>query len=277
MLLRSIDACFRLWGGENHTLSKIEIVKSLVPFLFGRYWYITCYIPLAILKPFVNKMLLALSKIQHKKLCIISIAIFAVIPAIFDQDFFYLNKGYSFAWLMICYTIGAYLKRTEDTRRNKKINKINIFMIFICMSIVLLMIKAVYDRVFNIDGTYFIEYISPVVLLMAVIILLSTEQLKVKNGKILSKMSTVSFDVYIIHCHILVFDKIIYNQFEWIGEMPFFLIPIIILCLAIFIYLLLGIIGIGRSTMFDKLCINRILKKMALTVDNIVYGDLICK
>lgn len=46
-------------GGK---LSFIDIIKGLVPGFFGRYWYITCFIPILILQPYINKMILSLDK-----------------------------------------------------------------------------------------------------------------------------------------------------------------------------------------------------------------------
>lgn len=70
-----------------------DLLYSIFPFLAGRYWYITCYIPIAILQPFINKMLLTLSNKQHKTMCIVAIGIFSVIPSILKTDFLYLRMA----------------------------------------------------------------------------------------------------------------------------------------------------------------------------------------
>ena len=88
-----------------------DIVKSILPMLVGRYWYITCYIPLAIFQPFINQMILSLSQKRHGILCILSVILFSVITTFIGYDFFALKEGYSFIQLVICYTIGAYLRR----------------------------------------------------------------------------------------------------------------------------------------------------------------------
>ena len=65
-----------------------DIVNSVMPILAGRYWYITCYIPLAVLQPFINKMLLALSVRQHRAACLVSLVLFALLPTLLQVDFF---------------------------------------------------------------------------------------------------------------------------------------------------------------------------------------------
>ncbi len=73
-----------------------DIVKSILPMLVGRYWYITCYIPLAIFQPFINQMILSLSQKRHGILCILSVILFSVITTFIGYDFFALKEGYSF-------------------------------------------------------------------------------------------------------------------------------------------------------------------------------------
>ena len=89
-----------------------DVIKSLVPSLAGRYWYITCYIPLGFLQPFINKMLLSLSVQNHGKLCTACVVLFSLLTSIINVDLFAFANGYSFGWLVVCYTIGAYLKGT---------------------------------------------------------------------------------------------------------------------------------------------------------------------
>lgn len=248
------------------------IIKSLVPYLFGRYWYITCYIPIAILQPFINKMLMILSESQHKKVCILSVLLFSLIPTVLNRDLFAFGQGYSFIWLVICYMIGAYLKRRNDTTNRIHISKRTCAIVFGICSLILLAGKAIYDFIFKVDGHYFIEYTSPIVLLMSVVTLLFMEQLKVKIGsRFIEKMSTVAFDVYIIHCHILIFDIIICNHFRWITNMPIFLIPFVVVILAVIIYLVLSAIGIIRSFLYEKIYLNKLLKNVAIKVDKVIY------
>jgi len=256
--------------------SKMDIIKSMVPYLIGRYWYIICYIPIALLQPFFNKMLLILSENQHKQLCILSVLMFAVLPSIFNHDYFAINSGYSFTWLSICYVIGAYLKRMADITDKENSDKTkNMFVFFVC-SILLLIGKMSMDYIFNTESLYFIGYTSPITLLMAIIILLVMEKIEVRHCKdIVKKLSMVAFDVYVIHCHILIFDIIMKNCFKWIPDMPILLIPIIVICLSIVLYLILAIIGVFRGCVFEKVHLNEVLKKIALKTDDIIYNNTV--
>lgn len=74
-----------------------DIVTSFIPVVAGKYWYITCYIPIALLQPYINKMLLSLSEKQHQCLCMILFILFSLIPSVTHIDFFKQSMGYSTA------------------------------------------------------------------------------------------------------------------------------------------------------------------------------------
>ena len=91
------------------------ILKGLFPSIFGRYWYITCFLPILIFEPFINKCINALSIREHKIIVIVGIIIFCVAPSVFNIDVFKFESGYSLVWLLFLYVAGALIKRTDYT------------------------------------------------------------------------------------------------------------------------------------------------------------------
>ena len=241
---------------------KSEIIKGIFPYLIGRYWYIICYIPLIALQTFINQMLMELSLKQHKILCLLSICIFTIVPTIMNQDYFGLKQGYSFGWLLICYVIGGYLKRREDMKSQDIGNKY--LLIFLICSFLLLVSKLI--------NYNFIEYTSPITLLMAIVLLLYMKNIKVNKGKKLIKMLSISaFDVYIIHCHILILDRIIFNHFIWMIKYSIIVLPFLIILSVVIIYVMLGIIGLFRIKVFKQIGVNKIINKISNKLDKIIY------
>ena len=90
-----------------------------------------------------------------------------------NQDYFGLKQGYSFGWLLICYVICGYLKRREDMKSQDIDNKY--LLVFLICSFLLLVSKLI--------NYNFIEYTSPITLLMAIILLLYMKNIKVNKGK----------------------------------------------------------------------------------------------
>lgn len=242
--------------------------NGLAPYLNGRYWYFLCYVPISICQPYINKSILALSVEQHKKLCIIVLVFFCIIPSLLNVDLLGIKRGYSFSWLLMCYLIGAYLKRSGIRCETKRGG-----VIFTLCILAELAAKAVYDRLYCTNVHYMIDYTSPLTLIMATILLLTLKQ--VETGRIAEKtfrmLSESAFDVYVIHCHVLIFDNIIANNFVGLLGMQSAHLLISLICIAVVIYLCLSLVGIGRKLVFKNLGIDKIVEVIADKIDKILY------
>lgn len=114
-IIYSVILSVILWIVFPNQMNIEDLIKGLFPIIEGRYWYLYCYIPLSLLRPYINKLILDLTIRQHKNLMILLIVCGSVIPSLVHQDTLGLKEGYSFAWLFICYFIGAYIKRNEES------------------------------------------------------------------------------------------------------------------------------------------------------------------
>lgn len=245
-----------------------DVVKSIFPPLAGRYWYITCYIPLAILQPFINRMLLALSENQHRVLCMLSIFLFAFIPSLLKNDFFAFKDGYSFVWLAVCYIIGAYLRRSETDTSCKA----RYMGMFFAGSLLLVLGNILINQIWGYDWHYFISYTSPVTLFMAIVLLLYMKSADIKHGrKAVMQTASVAFDVYVIQCHILIYDRILKDRFIAIAGLPLVVLPVAVIGCAIVMYLAFALAGGIRGFLFEKFGLNRLCKFAALKIDKVIY------
>ena len=128
------------------------------------------------------------------------------------------------------------------------------------------------NRFVSYNGDYFISYTSPIILLMALGLLLYMKNIKVKRGRsVLPKLSSVAFDVYIIHCHMLIYDNFLKDRFIWIAEIQTVLIPLTVVGWAIGIYYILSLVGMIRSFLFEKIRLNRFGKYISGKVDKVLY------
>lgn len=240
-----------------------SIIYSLAPVLKGRYWYISCYIPLSILAPFINKGLEVLTIKQHRLLCIIILLIFSAVPSIFNVDFFAITGGYSFVWLALCYIMGAYIKR----EKRKLCNKTTCIIIYIVCALFLLSGSILEYSIFNNTTPYMISYISPFVLMMAISILCLCEQItlqrcneRIKNSLVL--LSGVAFDVYIIHCHLLIFDYLIKDNFTWFLNYNAVCMPFLCIISVMGIYLFSAAFGLIRQKLFKLFQLEQFFYKI---------------
>ena len=103
-----------------------DILFALLPPMNGRLWYITCFVPLFLFQPLINRVLLGLTEKQERNVCIISTVLLGCIPSLIKVDLFHVNNGYSFLWLVVCYSLGHYVRRVEQKINLK--HGFNIFM-----------------------------------------------------------------------------------------------------------------------------------------------------
>ena len=74
---------FRLTGIEKW--SKVDTIKTFFPLAYNQYWFITVYLYILLLAPFINKFLNSLSKENYNKLLAILTVIFAVIRKFYQS------------------------------------------------------------------------------------------------------------------------------------------------------------------------------------------------
>ena len=181
------------------------------------------------------------------------------------------KQGYSFVWLLCLYIIGAYIKRVDLFKSTKKIKPKSIA-ILLAGALVLLVGNIFIDFVIHKKTYYFVSYISPIILLMSICIIFMFRNIETKRfNKILSTLSMVTFDVYLLHCHILIYDNYVTNHFRWIAEMNVAVISLIIVACGIGIFAVASIFGIIRNYIFQITKLNDLIKKVSAKLDKLFY------
>lgn len=105
----------------HNRLTLNDFIIVLFSALKGRYWYITSYVFIFFLMPYLNRIVTSLDRNEFKKMLIILLILLSLLPTFFKTDFFKSNGGMSPLWLMVCYFIGAYIKKyfnEQEIRKN---------------------------------------------------------------------------------------------------------------------------------------------------------------
>lgn len=89
--------------------SSAQILNAFLPVSTRQYWFMTDYIILYILSPFINIGLQNLDQKQFKKLLLILLILFSIWD-IFPGQQTGVQRGYSLYWLIVVYSIGAYIR-----------------------------------------------------------------------------------------------------------------------------------------------------------------------
>ena len=139
-----------------YTLGLIEFdwlctIKFILPMFFNIYWFITVYLILYLFVPFINEFLTKTTKETHKKLIMISVMVFCIIPTMVVEQSSY-NSYYSeFIWFIVLYIIGSYIKMyNHKLFENKKVAILVFVLSYILISIgVCIVDKSYFYRLNN--------------------------------------------------------------------------------------------------------------------------------
>ena len=198
--------CYVLFPGE---VGYVAVFNAFLPVSRGQYWFITAYMGMYLLMPFLNIAVQKLEKKTYAGMLVMFFVAFSLLPTVFNSNMFYLNGGYSTIWLCLMYLVGAYLRKFDSL---KKASRSKLFLSFgICVSLTFLskvvlawVGKTVLGRTLPEDMFY--QYVSPTVVLSAVFLVgvFSKISLGDVTKKVVGFFAPAALGVYLIHDHILV-------------------------------------------------------------------------
>ena len=218
-------------------------IKALFPPIAGRYWYIVSYVFVFFMIPYMNIFLKAITKEQLKNLLITLIILLSIIPTLGFKDYFRTDNGYGPFWLIVCYFIGAYI---SIYGKPFKLSKRKAQVVIVLNILAVYILRIILDKItlevlgYSIGADIYNQYVSPFIVINAILLMQIFENVKLKNKvaqRLLLSLSDAAFGVYIIHCHILVFDYIIVDNFVAIVNKNglIFFVNIIGSCVGIYI------------------------------------------
>lgn len=180
----------------NITFNAKDLVRYALPLLTNQYWFFTQYIILIILSPIINHFINSLNQEQYKKVLMILLLLFSVVPTIsIFGNTFGVNNGFSFSWFIVLYLISAYI-------RNYPINLAHPGLIYIACSIILLLAKILSDFIplLAVFSNLLFIYNSVAVTISSVMLFIFFSNHSNANT-VISKISSLTFAVYLFHEH----------------------------------------------------------------------------
>jgi surface polysaccharide O-acyltransferase-like enzyme len=242
------------------------LILSLAPVATKQYWYVSAYAGLFFIIPWINKLLQSCSKQEASRLAFILLAVFVIYVTFANRigSHFTLSGGYSFVWLTILYTIGAWMKKCSI--QNCCSNRILLFGILGCILLTWI------DKV-PVNQGLFVDYTSLTVVFIAfaLVSIFSKLQLKGLCKKVVICFAPAAFGVYLIHVQPLIWDYIMQDAFVWIAESAWWLLVIQVLLSAFCIFVCCLIIEKCRLLIFRRLKIDNLINKIADILDGLVH------
>lgn len=188
------------------TLDKRTVFINFFPVAEYKYWFATVYILLYLLSPYINKLILCLSRKEFQQMLLICLSIFCIFPTIYGalkndtETLFYYNR---FIWLLIVYMIGAYIRLYPPVKYVTPLKWLGIsafiFFFMECAIYVLERFQPFFNKVGIVGGNYFWRPNTIPMAALSISLFLCFRFLKLKPLKAVNLLASTTFGIYLLH------------------------------------------------------------------------------
>lgn len=174
-----------------------EMLKAFLPTISGQYWFMSAYILLYMLSPFINLLIKSLSQKMHLLFIMVLFAIYILIPTFTMCTI----AGNSNIMLFITfYLLASYIRLYPNATNYFNCMKLNILVAVISYIIIILPI-IVYHNLGVISYNYFMGAHSLPLVVCSLSLFLVFKNMKVTYNKTINWLANSVLGVYLIHDH----------------------------------------------------------------------------
>ena len=200
----TLKLIFMLAGLDDFSIP--SLASCLLPILSGRYWFLTIYVGMYLVSPFLNILIRAMDKKQHSLLNLCLFCVFSVWVSIHPK-FAGMNSGggWGLAWFVVLYITAAWFRLYYEP--NGKCGRwlAGFFLIPACIA--LLQCPPLADILPGIVQTvvgHWFRYDSAPVYLMTLCLFVAFLNVEIKNNTLshgICAIAPLTLGVYLIHAH----------------------------------------------------------------------------
>lgn len=196
----SIFIIFVCAGIEEFNMIGLKL--CLTPIMSREWWFITTYVLLYIISPYINMVRDKLTKENYIKVLLIGL-FFCIIAPTFRFNPLLTNRGFSLYNFIFLYLIGGYIRKYY----NKNISKYKFLFSYIIFSGLTFYYNLLVN---NIKNTVAYDYDSIFIFGATISLTMFFKSIKLKSN-IINSISPMVFGIYLIHDHEYV-RNFIYTQ-----------------------------------------------------------------
>lgn len=176
-----------------------DLIYSFFPSLSNSYWFISTYLLLYLLSPFLNKLIHALNQKWHARLLIILYAVYVLIPTVTN---FTLAGTSNIMLFFMLYLTAAYYHLYGGPMGTKTAGNFLMALLsflFIACSTMLFDILNTRFGIMRYDASYFTSAYSLPVILCALGLFLGFKNLKISYHPAINWISGCTLGIYLLH------------------------------------------------------------------------------
>jgi len=264
-----ITAALALWQ-PTALAGQRKLEASLLPLFYGHYWYLSAYIMVFLLMPYLNRLLQRLSLRQLRTLTATLFVLLSVVGTVSYADPFRTGGGYGPIWLLFCYIVGVALQRgsASSSGRGRPL-------LWMCAAAGCIALSAALWYLLPETSVYLpklTQYNSPLLVVCAACLLPLFSRLRLPRllQKPAVSLSGAAFAVYIIHAHPILFSALLGGSLAaTAGSRPHTVAAILALgCAAV--YLCCWLCELLRQPLMRLLRLDRLTAWAAVKLDRLL-------
>lgn len=235
----------------------MTVIKAVLPVLMNEYWFVTSFIVLMILSPFLNFVIQNLKQNQYRNLLFVLFILCSVIPTFVTSDL-----TSSLTWFVFLYLTAGYVRfyhndfAGNNAIRHALIGILGILILW-CSSTLINWVGIYFgkERILS-YSRHFMSMESIIVLVIAYELFMTFLCMKKFSNNIVNKIAGAAFGVYLIHdnvnLRILLWQNIV-KYVDW--ERPVYLVLYSLICVVL-IYIICTVIDLIRQYTVERIWIK---------------------
>lgn len=247
----------------THEVNVKSVLSMVFPLSFNEYWYISTYMVVMLISPYLNKFLLTLSRKEYKRLIVIGLILFSVMPTLLGESGKWLSGTNSIAIFLVLYILGGYISLFEvELMHRRRAKAIGVLMWFALVMTIFVMKYISKSWDLGLDIFYFVWPMDKLsVIIVAVWWFLIFKDSTIRLPRYLLTMAGSVFGVYLFHIGRLRY-YLLQNFFDYT---PYYGGKIF---LVLFVIEVLSIFGVGivldllRKKLLEERILILLLEKM---------------
>ena len=252
-------------------------VKTFFPVLTSQYWFVTAYIVLMCVSPFINKLIENLDRGEFLTFIFVQVFLFSLLDTATMSIYSAGLQGGYFAQFLMFYIIGAYLGKYKE----ECLLKLKTLVILCVVFGTMLMFSAIaFDiigtkiQMFDDRSAHFYQRNSIIVVILAITLLSVFSTIKPFYNKFVNVVSGCTFGVYLIHDNNYMREYLWGNIFDnsKYAESNYLIVHFILS--VIIVYVACTVIEYIRKYVLEKYVFKNIINRINSCADSI-YSRLL--
>lgn len=182
-----------------HTLDFRKDVLMLLPILTKRYWFITCYVMLYVIAPYLNRWVESASVGFYRRVLVFGFLVIYVWPTfcfMVNAGQFIDDAGYGIISFIYLYIFGRYLRLHYVDKHGARFY----FCLYLLAGVLLFLVQYGLSSVLHLEFTSFYSYNTLFVFVACVSLFLAFSHLDFRS-RVINMLAAPCFSVYLIHSH----------------------------------------------------------------------------